>query len=143
MKKGVRDLQMRKTLKGELAIRSKLEPSRKKKLIVNGTKPRRISHETELKLMNPTLLPKCMTDALLVSWTAKTNAGKGNLSSVYLFTTLRVLLSKLYIKVVVTSFPGRDPTAHRLKYSFSVGLNDIGNINPGKCSEEDISNTLS
>jgi len=78
MKTGVRDLHMRKTLKGELAIRSKLEASRTKKLIVNGTKPRRISHETGLKLTNPTLLPKCMTDALLVSWTAKTNAGKGN-----------------------------------------------------------------
>ena len=67
MKKGVRDLHMRKTLKGELAIKSKLEASRKKKLIVNGTKPRTISHETELKLTNPNLLPKCMTDALLVS----------------------------------------------------------------------------
>lgn len=67
MKKGVRDLHMRKTLKGELAIRSKLEASRKKKLIVNGTKPRTISDDTELKLTNPNLLPKRMSDALLVS----------------------------------------------------------------------------
>ena len=95
MKKGVRDLHMRKTLNGELAIRSKLEASREKKPIVKGTKPRTVSCEIRDKFTHRTIPPTYMTDTVLVSWTARTNAGKGNISSVNLFTTLRVLLSKL------------------------------------------------